>query len=78
MKNTYDTHLFVEIICTEGAKLVSATYEQDVKVEFYLGRNGKKVMICIEDEEMSITVCKQYLEQLGMGDLSPLLFDDPA
>jgi hypothetical protein len=72
--STYDTHLFVEIICNEGATLVGATYEKDVAVEFYVGRNGKKVLICIQDDEISVTTAKNYLDQLGMSDLKDLLF----
>lgn len=72
---TYDTHLFIEIICNEGATLVGATYEKNIKVEFYIGRSGKKVFISVEDEVLSVTVAKKYLEQLGMEELSPLLFN---
>lgn len=72
---TYDTHLFIEIICNEGATLVGASYKKGIKVEFYIGRSGKRVFISVEDEEMSVTVAKKYLEQLGMDELSPLLFD---
>lgn len=71
--NVYDTTLFIEIICNEGAILAGVSYE-GLKTEFYIGRNGKKVMICVEDEEMSITVCEKHLEQLGMVELIPLLF----
>ncbi|MDC9721464.1 MAG: hypothetical protein PSN34_01660 [Urechidicola sp.] len=74
MNSTYDTHLFIEIICNEGATLVGATYEKDIKIEFYLGRNGKTVMISIEDDEISNTIAKNYLDQLGMSELKPLLF----
>lgn len=73
--STYDTHLFIEIICNEGATLVGASYEKDIKVEFYVGRSGKKVFISVQDDELSVTVAKKYLEQLGMTELSPLLFD---
>lgn len=72
--DTIDTHLFIDIIISEGATLM---YHQDydgVNTEVYTGPSGKKALICIEDEEITKRVASGYLKQLGMPDLIDRLF----
>lgn len=73
----YDTHLFIEIILSEGAQLIPPVVEIDgVHIEYYMGPSGYKVPFCIEDEYLSVNACKMYLDQLGLASLIERLFPD--
>lgn len=73
----YETHLFLEIIESEqGVQFLRADQEDEIKVRFYQGKNGKLVMIDVSDEDISDTLGKGYLHQLGLSDLIPALFPE--
>jgi hypothetical protein len=69
-----DTHLFIEIILSEGASHLYSSNNHDTDIAFYSGPSGTKVLICIEDEEIDCETCKIYLHQLGFVNLIPRLF----
>lgn len=69
-----DTHLFLDIILSEGANHLFSSNNYDTDIAFYTGPSGTKVMICIADEEIDCETCKIYLAQLGYYNLIPRLF----
>jgi len=72
----YDVHLFIEIILSEGATLLNHHEIDGVKIEYYQGRNGKRVPICIDDEYFPKELVIAHLQQLGMDDLISRLYVD--
>lgn len=69
MDKTFDSHLFEEIILSEGAKHLYSCNRTDFNNKYFTGPSGKKVLICLEDEEIPYSTIKGYLTQLGMEDL---------
>ena len=63
-----DTTLFIEIICSEGAVLLTRDEVNGDTFEWYLA-NGKRKAICITDEFISKSTAVAYLRQLGFRDL---------
>jgi hypothetical protein len=75
MKGEIDTHLFLEIIQSEGVNLMyGETTEHGERVEFFHGLSGKKVLIIVSDEFITERTAKAYLRQLGLDDLVERLF----
>lgn len=72
--DSLDTHLFLEIILSEGAELLYSSNNYDTSVEYYTGPSGSRVLICVSDEEISANTCKFYLDQLGLARLIDRLF----
>ncbi len=71
----YDTSLFIDIIeSTNGITFIRLMEKNGVHTRIYQGLNGKMVWIDTTDEEMPIIVAKQYLGQLGLAELIPLIF----
>ncbi|HXU28049.1 MAG TPA: hypothetical protein VN698_12535 [Bacteroidia bacterium] len=73
-----DSHLFREIIVTEGAAFIYATPidEDGVSTEFYEGKNKRSVAIIVDpmDDDIDSMTGSTLLEQLGMNDIATLLF----
>lgn len=76
IKGGYDTELFIEIIKQEGAKLL---YEDDSVNGFvfvWYERNSKRIAIIKSDVDISITTAKDYLRDLELSNLIPLIFPE--
>lgn len=74
-----DSHLFIDIIITEGARpLGSPIVEGNLRVEYYTGRSGKRVPIMIDadDDEIDCLTGSNILVLLGMEDIIPGLFPE--
>lgn len=69
-----DTHLFLEIILSEGATHLYSSNNYDLDIAFYSGPSQTKVLICIAREDIDCETCKLYLSQLGFFHLIPRLF----
>jgi hypothetical protein len=69
MGNTLDSKLFEEIILSEGAMHLYSCNRSDFNNKYFTGPSGKKVLICLEDEDIPFSTIKGYLTQLGMEDL---------
>ncbi len=76
MFETIDTHLFLDIIQSEGVSFLYREKIEDVHIEYYHGLNGKKVQICSSDEYITSRTAKAYLRQLGLDDLIDRLFNN--
>lgn len=74
MFETIDTHLFLEIIQSEGVQLLYRDENEGIFNEYYHGLNGKKVCICVSDEFLTARIAKINLRQLGLEDLVDRLF----
>jgi hypothetical protein len=75
-ENTIDTHLFIDIIVSEGAILIFHDVVSGETIEHYTARSGKRVIICTSDEYMTRPTATAYLGQLGLTDLIDRLFID--
>lgn len=64
-----DTHLFIEIVCSEGARLLYEEELEGIVIGYYHGRTGKKVQIITSDESIGARTMASYLNQLGMSEL---------
>lgn len=69
MEETIDTHLFIDIIVSEGAQFLSDESINGDVIEYYHGLNGRKIPICVSDEFITSNVAKGYLFQLGLASL---------
>lgn len=69
-----DTHLFLEIVQSEGVTFLSRHETDGVTIEYYHGLNGRKVQICVTDEYITNRTAKAYLRQLGLEDLIERMF----
>ena len=69
-----DTHLFLEIIQTEGVMLLYRDDLDGITIEYYHGLNGRKVGICVTDEYLTSRTAKSHLRQLGLDDLIERMF----
>jgi len=74
MTGTIDTHLFAEIILSEGVTLIYRCEDEGDYFEYYLGLNGRKVGICLSDEYITEQTAKEYLVLLGLSDLIDRMF----
>ncbi|HQS23208.1 MAG: hypothetical protein B7Y11_01245 [Sphingobacteriia bacterium 24-36-13] len=74
MNETIDTHLFAEIILSEGVTLMYRCEDDGDFFEYYLGLNGRKVAVCLSDEYITEQTAKEYLHLLGLSDLIDRLF----
>lgn len=65
-----DTLLFIEIVQTEGVRLLwlEEDYLPDINYVFQ-GLNGKKVIINASDEYLSKQTARMYLIRLGLASL---------
>lgn len=69
MSKTLDSHLFEEIIISEGATELYSSNTHGINNKYYTGPSGKKVLVCLEDEHIPYITLAGYLMQLGMEDL---------
>lgn len=69
MEGSLDSRLFEEIILSEGATHLYSCNRSDFNNKFYTGPSGKKVLICLEDDDIPYSTIKGYLLQLGLEDL---------
>lgn len=74
MLRTLDTHLFIEIITTEGAKPCGCIPSNELRFEYYTGPSGRKIPICMHDEDVDEVTASIWLKQLGLDELIELLF----
>ena len=69
-----DSHLFEEIILTEGAILAWTDPDSGSEIiKAFIGLNGKRVFMDLTEEELSKPIIDEYLTQLGMSELIGLL-----
>jgi hypothetical protein len=71
-----DTHLFIDIILSEGATYLYGDEVDGDRFEYYTATSGRKVSICVSDECLSTNTAKAYLRQLGLESLIERLFID--
>lgn len=69
MEQTIDTHLFIDIILSEGVMLLREITIEDDIIGYYHGINGRKVQICTSDEFITHMTAKAHLIQLGLASL---------
>jgi hypothetical protein len=69
MEKTIDTHLFIDIILSEGCTLLYSHEIDDECFEYYHGINGRKICICTNDEFLTYHSAIEILYQLGLGSL---------
>lgn len=73
----YDTGLFIDIIeSIPGVIFLRSDNQEDVHVRFYQGLKGKLVMIDTSFEDITDSMGKGYLDELGLGHLIPSLFPE--
>ena len=65
-----DTHLFIEVILSEGANELYNNDKHGIKNKYFSGRNNiGRVLICVEDEHIPYSTARGILEQLGFNDI---------
>ena len=69
-----ETHLFKELILSEGATLVSHFSDKGIITERYQGINHRIVIIQTTDEYITQQTCRDYLIQLGLSDVVMRIF----
>lgn len=70
----YDTLLFIEIVLSEGVGDLGEREMDGENFRHLHGKNGKRVTICVSDEYTGIITLRQYLRELGLEELVPILF----
>ena len=74
MADSIDTHLFIDIIVSEGCILLDHEQVEEDSFEHYTGPSGKRVTLCITDEYLRELTARMYLSDLGLGRLGDNLF----
>ena len=76
MTKTIDTHLFIEIILSEGASFLASIELEGISIEYYTCHrgSGKRVPIITSDEFITTSTAEGLLILLGMESLADRLF----
>lgn len=74
MTKFIDTNLFIQIIEAEGAVHTGYVDPENALILSFLGKNGKVVFICTEDDTIDENTAERLLNDLGMWHLFNLIF----
>lgn len=68
-----DTHLFLDILFSEGVRERDVRTVDGVTSGFYISQTGRKAQINSTDEFLPAPVIKYHLKQLGLDHLINIL-----
>lgn len=74
MERTIPLHQFVEKICSEGANQFRAFDKWNYHIVEYIGLNGERISLILNDEDVTESAVQDWLTTLDMLYLMEFLF----